>query len=507
MKHKIAELFGVCIATVMIVGAVAGLTLFAVHNRRTQQTNVPQTLPKNESLSVQSDSAALSGTVGNNLTWQFDPQSSTLTIEGEGEMDASLDRENRPSYYTPYADRAKAVVFGDGVTSVAPYAFEGFSALERVRLGKAVRAVGDYAFYGCAVEKFEMNDALETIGCGAFFSCDRLEELRLSEKFCDSEVPVTQALGAHLKLRVSAQNPWYTAAEDGSLYSKDGSELVYCAVSGEEGNTQWPDWEIPDTVTRLRKNCFRGSRIHTLTVPGSVRKLDEDCLAGLSVRRLKLREGIREIGNVGLYSAEEIVIPDSVTKMDENAFSVRNGTSALIFSANSAVLKTGKDGYIYSKDGKTLVQVPKTLFRDGGEAERTFAFTVPKGVQRIASNATQCLGYADYVVCTIPDSVRDIGDDNFCGICFRDGETVRLPKNLQTIGDRCFQYCTLYSLTLPKSVSAIGDRFLEGTGNNRYDKKKNVWVEEKAKLQIQSRQKWNSLQYTQLPGSVEIVVV
>ena len=107
----------------------------------------------------------------------------------------------------------------------------------------------------------------------------------------------------------------------------------------------------------------------------------------------------------------------------------------------------------------------------------------------------------------MPDSVTYIGDDNFCGMSFRDGETVRLPKNLKTIGSRCFQYCTLHSLTLPRSVAEIGDHFLEGTGNNRYDKKKNVWTEKKTRLQIESRHGWNALQYSALPACVEIITV
>ncbi|MDD6063018.1 MAG: leucine-rich repeat domain-containing protein, partial [Oscillospiraceae bacterium] len=215
MKLKINEAAGVCLATAAIAGIVAVFAWFSI-KQNIQPADVPQT---SHTLSAQSDSGALSGTVGANLTWQFDAQTATLTIDGEGDMDARLGRENRPSYYTACVDRAKILVIGDGVTCVAPYAFESFSALERVQLGKGVRTIGDYAFYGSAVEEFETNDALEAIGRGAFFSCDRLEELWLSEKFCDTDVPVAQALGAHLKLRISAQNPWYTASRDGSLYS------------------------------------------------------------------------------------------------------------------------------------------------------------------------------------------------------------------------------------------------------------------------------------------------
>ena len=503
MNLKINEAAGVCLATAAIAGIVAVFAWFSI-KQNIQPADVLQT---SHTLSAQSDSGALSGTVGANLTWQFDAQTATLTIDGEGDMDARLGRENRPSYYTACVDRAKVLVIGDGVTCVAPYAFESFSALERVQLGKGVRTIGDYAFYGSAVEEFETNDALEAIGRGAFFSCDRLEELWLSEKFCDTDVPVAQALGAHLKLRISAQNPWYTASRDGSLYSKDGSELVYCAVSGVEGDAQWPDWEIPGTVTRLRQSCVQGNRIGTLTIPGSVTTLDKDSLVGLRVHTLKLCEGVREIEDVGVYSVEELVLPDSVDTMDENAFSARYGTTILTFSENSAVLKTGADGYIYTKDGKTLVQVPQTLIHTDGETAEDFVFTVPEGVERIAPNATNGLGYADSVDCVLPDSVTYIGDDNFCGMSFRDGETVRLPKNLKTIGSRCFQYCTLHSLTLPRSVAEIGDHFLEGTGNNRYDKKKNVWTEKKTRLQIESLHGWNALQYSTLPASVEIVTV
>ena len=89
MNLKINEAAGVCLATAAIAGIVAVFAWLSI-KQNIQPAEAPQT---SHTLSAQSDSGALSGTVGANLTWQFDAQTATLTIDGEGDMDARLGRE------------------------------------------------------------------------------------------------------------------------------------------------------------------------------------------------------------------------------------------------------------------------------------------------------------------------------------------------------------------------------------------------------------------------------
>ena len=68
------------------------------------------------------------GTCGANLTWEFDPSASTLTIEGSGAMDNFTFNYQAYSAETPwknYQTQFTSVVLPEGLTRVGNFAFYG----------------------------------------------------------------------------------------------------------------------------------------------------------------------------------------------------------------------------------------------------------------------------------------------------------------------------------------------------------------------------------------------
>ena len=507
----------ICISagSVLFLGLIAVIVVLSVQNHQLK-TNLLQGEEEPSSV-VTVQNSAYSGSIGSNLTWTLDPETFTLTIGGEGEMDDKYDDETRPSYYYAYHDKIREVIFTDDVTSIAPYAFESFTALRKVKLGKNLKHIGECAFESSSLEEIATNDVLETIGLCAFSGCENLEEIWLSRYYNDEEVPIADTGLDRVFINMSQNNPLYSSTDDGCLYNKDKTELVLCVISGDEddGSDEWPDYVIPDTVTTLRECCIDNNHIRKITVPGSVKVVGDNSLFALFAKQLVFEEGVKEIGNINVYGVDEFVIPDSVTKIDEYAFDSEYD-STITFGKNSAALTTGKDGYIYTKDMKMLIQVPQkvvetqsitTTKRDRYDSyeETTFNFKLPDGVERIAASATSYLCYADYVTCTIPDSVTFIGDNNFNGLYMKDNVTLTLPKGLKEIGYYCFHNCTIHSLALPKSVEIIGGQFLEDTDNGRYDEKADEYVEKKTKLMVESQKAWLALNYEDLPDTVEVV--
>ena len=93
---------------------------------------------------------AYSGTCGENLTWRFEPNTGTLTIEGSGPM------ENYGWVGAPWCDfhdKITTVNLLDGVSYIGACAFEGCSSLMSVTIPDSVTGIGDGAFQECCLLK------------------------------------------------------------------------------------------------------------------------------------------------------------------------------------------------------------------------------------------------------------------------------------------------------------------------------------------------------------------
>lgn len=131
-----------------------------------------------------------SGTCGEALTWIL--EDGTLIINGTGDMDDydAYDDEGEGPFFvetqqTPweeYAGYIDKVVFSDGITSIGNFAFSHLNNLGEIVFSDSITEIGDYAFAFSSISsteylqisKFPSN--LETIGEGAFLSCNFAED-------------------------------------------------------------------------------------------------------------------------------------------------------------------------------------------------------------------------------------------------------------------------------------------------------------------------------------------
>ncbi len=131
-----------------------------------------------------------SGTCGDSITWRY--EDTTLYIEGTGDMydyDAYDDTGEGPFFVetqqTPwgeYAGYIDKVVFSDGITSIGNFTFVNLSGATEIVFSDSITEIGDYAFAfsgissteNLRIAEFPAN--LETIGEGAFLSCNFVED-------------------------------------------------------------------------------------------------------------------------------------------------------------------------------------------------------------------------------------------------------------------------------------------------------------------------------------------
>ncbi len=138
------------------------------------------------------ESAALSGTCGENLTWTFHPASETSDAKGTlviGGSGAMTDCDNGTAPWFAYHKEIQTVIFPDGLTSIGNSAFEDCEALDNVANllnANGLTSIGDRAFSGCtALNGISLPKGLTHIGERAFNDCTALTELILPETTTD----------------------------------------------------------------------------------------------------------------------------------------------------------------------------------------------------------------------------------------------------------------------------------------------------------------------------------
>ena len=97
------------------------------------------------------------GTCGENLTWEYDGVTGTLTISGEGAME---DYPFTSSPWGQYKDKIQVVVIGDGVTSIGQSVFDGFDSLKSVKIGSGIKNLGADEFSDKQIESFTVSEVI-----------------------------------------------------------------------------------------------------------------------------------------------------------------------------------------------------------------------------------------------------------------------------------------------------------------------------------------------------------
>lgn len=106
-----------------------------------------------------------SGSCGEGVSWALSAEG-VLTFIGAGSMGTE-----RPWY--GYIDQITAVVIGQGITDITPYAFARMD-VTTVSIPDSVTVIGAGAFFGTALGKVELSGAVAEIGYGAFAQCPGL---------------------------------------------------------------------------------------------------------------------------------------------------------------------------------------------------------------------------------------------------------------------------------------------------------------------------------------------
>lgn len=316
----------------------------------------------------------------------------------------------------------------------------------------SLRSIGTQAFENTGLTSFKFPETIEVLNTGAlgaelFKGCRKLKTIELSSTVADIS-KVFDLCGSITEVKLptdeSGNQLGYFKADGSVIYSKDGTEITY--ILGDVPET----FEIKEGVTTLKSGVFAGkATLKKVIIPVSVTVIEEkafyDCL-GLETVQFAENSALDTIGASAFrncISLKSISIPSKVTTLNPYTF--------------------------YNCKSLVKAVLPENLTRIG--------YYVSSGTEKLFSSGgyvfAHCINLAEI---NIPESVKWIQNYSFLNckslrtidLNVANGqlgeaafahceslETVTLCADLKTLPSKAFIYC--YSLSDIHTAGATGE--------------------------------------------------
>ena len=294
-----------------------------------------------------------SGTCGDNLTWEYNPSTSALTITGTGAMD---DYTSSTAPWNSYKSSIKSVILPEGLTHIGNYAFRKCDNAEMnsITIPASVTSIGNSVFtvcYNLTSVRFADNSRLTSIGDYAFNSCTTLVSIHIPA----------------------------------SVITIGEGTFMSCKAL--------PSITLPENLTIIADYLFYMSGLTSITIPNSVISIEKgafnDCP---NLTHVIIGSGVTSIGQTAFNKCKKmeslIALPLVAPSVGANALSLScptpatfhiptNSTGYDVEQWNSNNHPTVADfAYLATKNDPNNTDTYYTTFFDG-----TYKYTIPAGIE------------------------------------------------------------------------------------------------------------------------------
>ncbi len=343
-----------------------------------------------------------------------------------------------------YCKNLNSINLPDGLTSIGEDAFYNCTSLNSITIPDSVTYIGDNAFCYCTgITSIEMPEGLSEIGDWVFANCSKLTSIKFSDGVTEIGEGAFLGCTSLVEIYVPATlKKWgYRSFEKcDSLQNVNITDIKAWCESDFIYHTSNP-------LNNGAKLYINGTIVEDLVIPDTVTKIGKYAFYNCkSFKSIKIGKNVQAIGDCAFYGCANVVsiqIPEKVITIGRQSFAKCEKLETVTLSEN--VESLGEFAFsdclklkaFYVADGNTTYSsADGVLFN----SDKTVLLDYP--INKSGSTYT------------MPDTVTEISAEAFKG-CIQ-LTSIKLSKNLKTIGSSAFYGCSnLASVNIPRGVTII----------------------------------------------------
>ncbi len=314
-----------------------------------------------------------------------------------------------------------AIYYTQNVTAIGECAFIGSGLSGELDL-RGAKNIKSGAFNGCEITSITFGKNLSAIGPSAFFNCDDLNEIKLSD-----------------------ENDEYVYV-DGCLIRRSDNTLVLGLASAV----------IPETVVSIGDYAFAYRKnLSEIAIPSSVTAIGSYAFADCeNLKTIEVSESVKSIQSCVFKSCVSLTKATwrTLVSVPDSAF---EGCSALTDVKLSNVTKIGERAFSGCIGLKEII-LPQSLTEIGEYAFNKTALasiTLPQSIDKVGNGWFSDCKYLETV--NFDGKIKEIGNSAFIGCISL--KNIEIPSSVVSIGNSAFNSCTsLKNIEIPSSVVSIG---------------------------------------------------
>ena len=234
----------------------------------------------------------MSGTCGENLIWEFDEATGTLTISGIGPMYDYTDiSSGRFPSWAQYGSQVKKLVIENGITRIGDYAFYCCTNLEKVSIPASIEEVGEYAFAGIIGQREYVIDQTVRQWSTVQEETQYFPNWETTQFVNEAPIVASGLYGEHVFWELDENGdmvffgagnmyhfgevptPWGNLSVKSITIEEGITRIGHCAFEVDEGSTfskTFASITIPSTVTYIGGLAFSNCKaLSTITFAGN----------------------------------------------------------------------------------------------------------------------------------------------------------------------------------------------------------------------------------------------
>ena len=249
-----------------------------------------------------------------------------------------------------------------GVTQISEYCFARCENLKHIDIPSSVSAIGSYAFADSGIQTLNISESVASIGEFAFAACKNLESVYLSKEIKNLSVTLFIYCDSLQKIDIPSDNEKYSSDEQGALYNKDKTVLVWVPQA-------IPIYYMPNSVAKILGK-YSGDLYITATNFGSgIEKFvvgdGNEAFSSDEQGALYNKDKTALIQYPAANSEETFVVSSSVEGISEESFGMTGcrNLKRIEVEAGNTNFWNDENGILYgTSDGyNTLIKVPDNI--------------------------------------------------------------------------------------------------------------------------------------------------